>query len=182
MNLTDNEIIKALECCGVNRDCSGCPKEKESYGCYFVLCGGALDLINRKKAEIEELQRKNLSCNEEIKQLNVELQAMRGATNSYKVEAERLKEFIREDQGLILKLTGEPVDEYNQKIKTETIKEFAERLTNTICEKVDQSLDNPDGNDYFITDVYTDIDNLVKEMIQRDDSKNVIKENSENCD
>ena len=53
--LSDNEIIKALECCGVNRDCVGCPKEKEPYGCYFKLCGGAFDLINRQKAEIEKL-------------------------------------------------------------------------------------------------------------------------------
>ena len=55
--MTDEQIIKALECCGVNRDCAGCPKEKEPYGCYFVLCGGALDLINRQKAEIERLQK-----------------------------------------------------------------------------------------------------------------------------
>lgn len=54
--MTDNEIIQALECCGVNRDCSGCPKEKEPYGCYFVLCGGAFDLINRQKEENEGLK------------------------------------------------------------------------------------------------------------------------------
>lgn len=53
--MTDKEIIKALECCGVNHNCAGCPKEKEPYGCYFVLCGGALDLINRQNAEIERL-------------------------------------------------------------------------------------------------------------------------------
>ncbi len=53
--MNENEVIKALECCGVNRNCAGCPKEKEPYGCYFVLCGGALDLINRQKAVIERL-------------------------------------------------------------------------------------------------------------------------------
>lgn len=47
------------------------------------------------------------------------------------------------------------------------IKEFAERFTNRICEKLDQSLDNPNGNNYYITDVYTDIDNLVEEMTER---------------
>jgi hypothetical protein len=52
------------------------------------------------------------------------------------------------------------------KAKAEAIKEFVERLTNTICEKLDQSSDNPDGNNYHITDVYTDIDNLVKETIK----------------
>lgn len=53
--MDDNEIIKVLECCGVNRDCAGCPKEEEPYGCYFELCGGAFDLINRLKAENEDL-------------------------------------------------------------------------------------------------------------------------------
>ena len=51
--LTDNEIIKALECC-VDGDCRDCP-----YG--GTRCEGfeenLLSLINRQKAEIEELNR-----------------------------------------------------------------------------------------------------------------------------
>lgn len=48
-------------------------------------------------------------------------------------------------------------------IKAEAYKEFAERLKDIIADHLDQSLDNPGGNNYFITDVYTDIDNLLKE-------------------
>lgn len=86
--------------------------------------------------------------------------------NRQQAEIERLREFIEKDQGLILKLTSVPKDEYDNKIKAEAIKEFAERLTNIICEKLERSLDNLGGNNYFITDVYTDINNLVKEMTE----------------
>ena len=54
--MTDNEIIKALECCSKHNCCNECPN-------FHTLCEGdstvmvrkALDLINRQKAEIERL-------------------------------------------------------------------------------------------------------------------------------
>ena len=61
--MTDNEIIKALECCSDEMGCKkGCPcfdpKSKSSH-CTAVGDNGleklALDLINRQKAEIERL-------------------------------------------------------------------------------------------------------------------------------
>jgi hypothetical protein len=55
-----------------------------------------------------------------------------------------------------------------QKAKAEAIKEFAERLTDRICENVNRSLDNPNGNNYYPIDVYNDIDNLVKEMTENE--------------
>lgn len=64
--MTDNEIIKALECCHDYSDCGDC-----SYGifrtknglCVDLLHKGALDLINRQKAEIGKLKEAN---NEQI--------------------------------------------------------------------------------------------------------------------
>ncbi len=53
MGMTDNEIIKALECCKRD-DCDNCPNDFGN--CYANLAGFALDLINRKKAEIERLE------------------------------------------------------------------------------------------------------------------------------
>ena len=47
--MTDNEIIKALECCSGKSPCSECPGDK--VGC--AIEQPALDLINRQKAEIE---------------------------------------------------------------------------------------------------------------------------------
>lgn len=76
---TDEEIIKALECCctstgACENNCPMCDLEN----CNDVLMADyVFDLINRQKAENERL--------------NIELKAMRGAANSYKAENERLK-------------------------------------------------------------------------------------------
>ena len=45
--MTDNEIIKALECCKKD-DCDNCPNDFGN--CYANLAGCSLDLINRKQA------------------------------------------------------------------------------------------------------------------------------------
>ena len=57
--MTDNEIIKALEClCDVNiGDCSKCPVTEYEGDCAWVITEHALGLINRQKAEIEALKR-----------------------------------------------------------------------------------------------------------------------------
>lgn len=52
--MTDNEIIKALECC--MNACKECPFKKYGEECAAKLNKCALDLINRQKAEIERLR------------------------------------------------------------------------------------------------------------------------------
>lgn len=52
--MTDDKIIKALECCGIDR-CDDCPCWTEELSCDHNLELLALDLINRQKAEIERL-------------------------------------------------------------------------------------------------------------------------------
>ena len=64
--MTDNEIIKALELCA-NRtihSCKSCPCNSSGCACNEKLNGGALDLINRQKEKIEELEKeqRNLIC------------------------------------------------------------------------------------------------------------------------
>ena len=93
--MTDEQIIKALECCTQNVGCNGCPfvnstdiKYRGGYACAETMRKSALNLINRQKEEIERL--------------NIELQFMRNASNSYKIHYETTK--------------------------SEAIKEFAERL------------------------------------------------------
>ena len=63
--MTDNEIIKALECCGdsvgINHECSKCPRfEVGNDMCEIDLHDEARNLINRQKAEIERLQEEKL--------------------------------------------------------------------------------------------------------------------------
>lgn len=89
--MTDNEIIKALECC-INADCVNCPKWSEEW--YSGMCSDflpmILDLINRQKAEIERLttlaELGNIRANG--------YRAMRDKAKNAKAEA--IKEFAEE--------------------------------------------------------------------------------------
>ena len=61
--LTDNEIIKALECCSVGTfacdeqcPCFHSKSNLKLTSCRFELICDALDIINRQKAEIEFLK------------------------------------------------------------------------------------------------------------------------------
>ena len=61
--MTDNDIIKALECCLNSRnfeECNECGYVEcmTDKGCLGELLTDGLDLINRQKAEIESLQNK----------------------------------------------------------------------------------------------------------------------------
>ena len=144
--MTDNEIIKALECCEIGIDfevCDNCPRCVEgerAVDCVKRLHKCTLDLINRQKAEVSKLQCKN-------SELEIELKAMRGAANSYKAEVERLRSCDMQIE-VSKKLEAE--------IKSEAYKELAERLKNspsvTNCE-----------NEWL----YLDIDNLLTELTER---------------
>lgn len=127
--MTDNELIKALECCfeGTFKKCEECPlksPEDELFHCLYLKQKLTLDLINRQKAEIERL--------------NIELQAMRGAANSYKTEAAKL-----EKQNKILSANAdtafqdglnESQDLYKEQIKREVKSEAIKELAERICE------------------------------------------------
>ena len=53
--MTDNEIIKALECCGIKHCCEECPYKGVKCKLMNGVLSDALDLINRQQAEIERL-------------------------------------------------------------------------------------------------------------------------------
>ena len=67
--MTDEEIIKALECCAKwesDKSCENCPANTYGFGCANKRAKYSLDLINRKdqkiaelEAEVERLQRHN---------------------------------------------------------------------------------------------------------------------------
>lgn len=56
--MTDNEIIKALECCDFAdiKACEECPLY-HTFDCSFVIIDKSLDLINRQNAEIERYKK-----------------------------------------------------------------------------------------------------------------------------
>lgn len=55
--MTDEQIVKALECCKDNDGCNKCPYGNIfSKKCINLIQKNALDLIKRQQAEIKELQ------------------------------------------------------------------------------------------------------------------------------
>ena len=83
---TDDEIIKALECCSSNNNanCKECPYDDK--GCEFEQ--DALALINRQKAEIERLQKYNTDVafkhyNDGIKEFAKRLKVKVGSIPQY---------------------------------------------------------------------------------------------------
>ena len=131
--MTDKEIIKALECCTTKgAKCSDCPafKKVDRSDCkkYFR---GAIDIINRQQAEIERLRNEN-----EILSKNADTAFQDGLNEAQDLYAEQVKD----------------------EIKSEAIKEFAERLK----ERQQTFI----GDEYAYKFIYLiEIDNLAKEMV-----------------
>ena len=94
--MTDNDIIKALQCCA---DCFGCPADcplfEDDRACLLALNKPTLDLINRQKAEIERLtdEKENLRCVIEDLSNNTEY----AKAEAVKDFAEMLKEFYTDE-------------------------------------------------------------------------------------
>ena len=156
--MTDNEIIKALEYKS-KVGCELCDLKPDIYcqTCNIGLLKQSLDLIKRQQAEIAELQRKNT-------ELEIELKAMRGAENSYKAEVERLQE-VKE---INLNAIKNDLPWFVLHLKSEAIKEFAERLKATdTADLVGEQYINGEIYGYFYSDAFErKIDNLVKEMTE----------------
>lgn len=164
--LTNNEIIKALECCKNCESCdyetTDCPLGKEME-CRSILAEYALDLINRLQAEKQDLE--------------IELKAMRGSSNSYKAENERLKNTIavftnnaadfaneidrhKKDKEDAFQFAADIVNAEKivvAQAKAEAYKEFADRL------KI--MFRNGDEVSYYEWLIHYEVDNLLKELV-----------------
>ena len=148
--MTDEQIIKALECCATDdgNDCFQCPYcnlffEPGNGGCVNRCRKDALDLINRQKAEIEELYSDKIIAEtheKAAKDLFVDCARQR---EEAKTKIERLQ--TRNDELNIL----------NKTASQEAIKEFAERLIKTA-----------DYDDEYSTVFVYNIKKLVKEMTE----------------
>ena len=173
MGFTDNEIIKMLnEFISRNEDVN--------YAAITIdLLKDILDLINRQKAEIEKLRKRVNFVEQANVQLREELKETTEKFNCQQYVYADLSDIIRDKNAEIerlsdrnhkcLYLSDDETTEYcvdgpcpnyktEAKIRTEAIKEFAERLKEK-SEYID--------TDEFWCDLVTteDIDNLVKEMV-----------------
>ena len=92
--MTDNEIIKALECCTEDEDCSHCPSIKEMPYCSNDIMVGALNLIKRQQAEIERLQN-TINDILDRQPILVERAEKYAKSEAIKEFAEKLKEIVK---------------------------------------------------------------------------------------
>ena len=132
--MTDNEIIKAVECCTGNTKCCECPMFRTP-NCMNKAFGYALDLINRQKAEIERLEKENKDKE-------------RAYTDEYCLR----KEWQSKCRDLL---------EEKQTVKSKSIKEFAEKLKERLT-GIGRSTTY--GNFEYGTIKSYELDSLVKEM------------------
>lgn len=147
--MTDNEIIKALECFAIDKDFDG----SQCIGCAFEhqFCTAnmsediaipSLDLINRQKAEKEAL--------------------IAGQETLQKYIAEQKAEIERLNKQLVFEIESA----YDRGTKTAT-KEFAERAKKDGIVRVV-------GGKYKIVIPADSIDNLAKEMVGEDNNSPIV--------
>lgn len=127
---TDEEVIKALECCSKDvpllNSCEGCPFAGEK--CAAFLPQTALDLINRQKAEVERLEHIRADLSKENDRLRSEKDKL---IKSYKVcvvdAVELFAERIKDNQNRLFNCI---YSEYHFGNMIETlVKEFTEEKT-----------------------------------------------------
>ena len=142
--MNDAEIIKALECCSHEAyDCDVCPLNlKEEELCFIEVRKYALDLINRKNAEIERL---NFVRTRDAQRYEQKI-SDQAHTNCvlYDLHSDAIKEV-------------KALEDELKTAKAEAIKEFAERL-----KLMAPSMCWDTRTEYFFS--IKNIDNLVKEM------------------
>ena len=91
--MTDNEIIKALECCTDEsyENCNECPYSTDTLSCERLkLLEDSLDLINRQKAEIERLKKEVSVARDAY--ISIQDRYEHTKNEAYKEFAERLNE------------------------------------------------------------------------------------------
>ena len=172
--MTDNEIIKALECCSkpvIEEYCSECPYHLGGQENCHKLLGDILDLINRQKAEIERLNEhyKNLAKasirhafdTENDRQLlhehqNIFLGLGYGLKEVQDPELKEIKSW--KDRAIWHVKRCDQLSRGLKTAKTEAVKEFTKRLKSSIYINTNLLV-------YQCEEVESVIDDIVKEMV-----------------
>ena len=135
--MTDNEIIKALECClDVSPStCKSCPLfniTNSTMVCSKIATKFALDLINRQKAEVENLK-DILYDADGVNLVNYWYQQCKIAENgcrNFEEENKNLKAEVErlEDLNKCYYTSCQQIAKSNHEIKAEAVKEFANMI------------------------------------------------------
>lgn len=150
--MTDEQVIKALECC-VYWNCKECPCFVDKGNCTRKSDRELLNLINRQKEEIERLQSLCSSKDAIINSQEAEIRQNENRFPHFTEDTQVVSVSKKADgQYYADRVTTIQVD----KIRAEAYKEFAERLK----EKMDIN-----SSGYILITEMT-LDNLLKEMTE----------------
>ena len=148
---TDEEILKALECCLCdNSECLQCQnKELCKIEC-DELATKAIDLIISKMEETDRLKTEIGRLQKEVNLVFIQFQDEQERAEEYRLKIENLQNVISNQQ---IEISAK----IENKIKAEAYKEFAERIREC-CD-----LNNDLSTDAWLS-VTADIDCVLKEM------------------
>ena len=151
--MTDNEIIKALECCSKKILCGQCPL-KEKNNCINKLSAYALELISRQQAEIERLHDE---VSKTRRKALLEASSKFAGHSDYHGDTILCKLFCMAE-GKEVEI-AKPLDK--SEIKSESVKEFVKEHKEIMRSFLD------DDNDFLMKwcEYEVNTDNLVKEMV-----------------
>lgn len=133
--MTDNAIIKALECC-LNEDCNNCPN---CCGCYCIenLMSYALDLINRQQEQLEAaiagqetLQKALAEKGREVAELNSDLKLLKNNYEHLKTNFDETVEKNKRLRDKVVGLTAEKdrlIETFGE-CQEEAVKDFAKAV------------------------------------------------------
>ena len=147
--MTDNEIIKALECCtSEDFTCNGCPyiavdMSGAEYDCSYYARKDAFDLIKRQQAEIDKKNK---------------------ALDFIKNELENVKNLVLQNRETTLKIQN-AYERLLASSRTEAFKEFAEKL------KAEYSTPDIFMPFNWISCEEMVLDEIIKEMVGADNAK-----------
>ena len=134
--MTDNEIVKALECCAdLSSDCDNCAYRTNDYtnDCIVIMSKDALDLIKRQKAEINKLTYQVNRLKKYDEERDIRLHARLTAN----ARAEAIKEFAERLHCHCESIINEP---WNEKVYPNSwacaYQEFEDVVDNLVKEMV----------------------------------------------
>ena len=143
---TDDEVIRALECCAGTTECCKCPLIDED-SCTYRNINYALDLINRQRANIKALEMDNAQLQSDIINANQNSDHIKGLWEAEKEKVEKAKQKVVN------------VCKMLKNARAEAIEDFAEMAK----ARAYQSTDWSHGVHPMVVEV-DDIDELVEEI------------------
>ena len=106
MNLTDEQVIKALECCAESKQqgCLHCPISDKCLSGEINICACVLNLINRKD-KVNKLSAKEIvDLKIEVEQQKADIDFYKERSNKYEAQVEVLKEQTHQQKAEIERL------------------------------------------------------------------------------